>query len=338
MLNYIIKAILSEDGSIAWQVNGNAVSVARLMAHQRAIQRIKLSPNGFIINDGETVKVSFFNAETGIEINEEPMFKMDGVQEWIVAVPALVHNTPGEWEAQFFIVDESGNVSPSQKSVFVEYSSIKSAGLEMVTEDQMQELFTQTDAAKNAAVLSAQVATEKAEEVLSASDTKVHYGSYDIPTDKGIAAMIYGDWVKLGDILIDSVTGGVAIIDGKQPDIGDGFGTFWYATCIGVLPKTEVAYYKHRIQITWDDYRYNLFFNLITSNPLPYFSQQELFNVVDNTACLYEFEGMIRVAMISYMDFDGTENGVAQVIEGKEIVHNLKFPVLVYVHDSVSKL
>lgn len=147
MLNYVIKAILNEDGSVAWQVNGNSVPVARLMAHQRAVQRIELATNGFIINDGETVKVSFFNPEKSLKVDEETMFKRDGLQEWFLSVPALVHNTPGEWEAQFFIVDESGNVMPSQKTVFVEYSSIKSAGIEMVTEDKVQELFNQATAA-----------------------------------------------------------------------------------------------------------------------------------------------------------------------------------------------
>ena len=163
MLNYIIKAILNEDGSVAWQVNGNSVPVAKLMAHQRAIQRIELATNGFIVNDGETVKVSFFNAEKSLKVDEETMFKRDGVQEWFLSVPALVHNTPGEWEAQFFIVDESGNVMPSQKTVFVEYSSIESAGIEMVTEEQVVELWENANNAKRVSEEAKNIATEKAQ-------------------------------------------------------------------------------------------------------------------------------------------------------------------------------
>ena len=159
MKEHIIRAILYQDMSVKWkdaELNGD-VNV-HLNVHQKTRQFVEAELDDFLLSDGEAILASFEKTIDGEIYHENPV-KMDNVEGerrvFRLQIPTLVHNTPGEWGVQFFVVTDydpiTGNYTeayPFDKAKFSEHSSFIDDGLTVPTRENLSELFRKAEEAK----------------------------------------------------------------------------------------------------------------------------------------------------------------------------------------------
>jgi hypothetical protein len=148
MKEHIIRAILRQDMSVAWkdaELNGE-VNV-HLNVHQKARQIIEAELGDFLLSDGEAILVAFEKTTEGEfhHVNPQRMDPIDGEQgAFRLQIPTLVHNTPGEWGAYFYIATNynlyTGEYTYAYSfdvAKFSEHSSFIDDGLTVPTADNM---------------------------------------------------------------------------------------------------------------------------------------------------------------------------------------------------------
>lgn len=154
MKEHIIRAILYQDMSVKWkdaELNGD-VNV-HLNVHQKTRQFVEAELGDFLLSDGEAILASFEKTIDG-EIYHENPAKMERINDetnaFRLQIPTLVHNTPGEWGVQFFVVTDydpiTGNYTnsyPFDKAKFSEHSSIIDDGLTVPTGENLSVLYTE---------------------------------------------------------------------------------------------------------------------------------------------------------------------------------------------------
>lgn len=165
MKEHIIRAILYQDMSVKWkdaELNGD-VNV-HLNVHQKTRQFVEAELDDFLLSDGEAILASFEKTIDG-EIYHENPAKMDNVEGerrvFRLQIPTLVHNTPGEWGVQFFVVTDydsiTGNYTeayPFDKAKFSEHSSFIDDGLTVPTGENLSALYAEAKAAETNAAQS----------------------------------------------------------------------------------------------------------------------------------------------------------------------------------------
>ena len=176
MKEHIIRAILYQDMSVKWkdaELNGD-VNV-HLNVHQKTRQFVEAELDDFLLSDGEAMFASFQKTIDGEFYHENPA-KMDNVEGercvFRLQIPALVHNTPGEWGVQFFVVTDydpiTGNYTesyPFDKAKFSEHSSFIDDGLTVPTGENLRALYASVvDAIETAKTEVTSVATTVANE------------------------------------------------------------------------------------------------------------------------------------------------------------------------------
>ncbi len=152
MKEHIIRAILYQDMSVRWkdaELNGD-VNV-HLNVHQKTRQIVEAELDDFLLSDGEAILVSFEKTIDGAtnHINPQKMDKVESEQRvYRLQIPALVHNTPGEWGLQFYvavgydsITGEYEYLNPFDIAKFSEHSSFIDDGLTVPTGENLKALY-----------------------------------------------------------------------------------------------------------------------------------------------------------------------------------------------------
>lgn len=198
MKEHIIRAILYQDMSVKWkdaELNGD-VNV-HLNVHQKTRQFVEVELDDFLLSDGEAVLASFEKTVDG-EIYHENPTKMDNVEGerrvFRLQIPTLVHNTPGEWGVQFFVVTDydpiTGNYAeayPFNQAKFSEHSSFIDDGLTVPTGENLSALYAEVKTAETNAVRSAEQAKEYAEQA-NAEQVNAHLSAVQALEDAERAA------------------------------------------------------------------------------------------------------------------------------------------------------
>lgn len=156
MKEHIIRAILYQDMSVKWkdaELNGE-VNV-HLNVHQKARQFVEVELGDFLLSEGEAILASFEKQEDGqvYHINPEKMENIVGNSKaFRIQLPTLVHNTPGIWGTQFYLVTgyevatgEYVSAYPFDKLYFSEHSSFLDDGLTVPTKENLSALYREIE-------------------------------------------------------------------------------------------------------------------------------------------------------------------------------------------------
>ena len=181
MKEHIIRAILYQDMSVKWkdaELNGD-VNV-HLNVHQKTRQFVEAELGDFLLSDGEWILAAFekvIDGETN-HINPTAMEKLVAAEKTVfqLRIPTLVHNTPGEWGLQFYLVTnynpaigEYKDCYPFDEVRFVENSSFFDDGLTIPGNDNLSLLYNAAVAARNTATAAVEDATSAAERAETAA-------------------------------------------------------------------------------------------------------------------------------------------------------------------------
>ena len=156
MKEHIITAILYQDMSSKWkdaELNGG-VNV-HLNVHQKARQFVEVELGDFLLSDGDAILVSFEKEEDGelYHVNPEKMENIAGDSKaFRIQIPTLVHNTPGVWGVQFYLVTDYNAVTGEYASAhpfdvldFSEHSSFLDDGLTVPTKENLSALYKEIE-------------------------------------------------------------------------------------------------------------------------------------------------------------------------------------------------
>ena len=133
MKEHIIRAVLYQNMSVQWKDTElrDGVNI-HLNVHQKTRQFVEAELGDFILSDGEWILAAFEKTIDGENYHENPthMDKMEADNCFRLQIPTLVHNTPGEWGIQFYLVTDYNpvtgdytNAYPFDKVKFSEYYS-----------------------------------------------------------------------------------------------------------------------------------------------------------------------------------------------------------------------
>ena len=173
MKEHIIRAILYQDMSVKWKDAEQSGDVnVHLNVHQKARQFVEVELGDFLLSDGETILASFERTIQGDIYHENPA-KMDSVEDescvYRIKIPTLVHNMPGEWGVQFFVVsgynpatEEYEFSYPSDKAKFCEGSSFIDDGLTVPSKENLSALYKASVASAESAEAAADSAMRNA--------------------------------------------------------------------------------------------------------------------------------------------------------------------------------
>lgn len=211
MKEHIIRAILYQDMSVKWkdaELNGD-VNV-HLNVHQKTRQIVEAELDDFLLNDGEAILASFEKTIDGEIYHENPvkMDKMEGERRvFRLRIPTIVHNTPGEWGIQFFVVTDydpiTGNYTdsyPFDKAKFSEHSSFIDDGLTVPTGENLSALYAEA----KAAAANAEANADKAKAVLN--EFVKHLKSALVAKYDKAGGTISGDVVIQGNLSVAGKT------------------------------------------------------------------------------------------------------------------------------------